>query len=151
MENTPPSARICSKSKCKNPLPPLTSDGQNFKTCERCRNRDRNSLTALRKRKREGDHLRHPAPTTRVLLETSGEDNIRIDGSQDSAVSESDEGISTVSTMIRLRDILTLHDHSSSQLQPIKIVNHDLHCFEHVSRKGRILPSVASMQFRKIH
>src|ERR1700736_918935 len=43
------SQRICSKSSCKNSLPPLDPFQKNYSTCERCRKRDGES----KKRKRE--------------------------------------------------------------------------------------------------
>ena len=66
--------QICSKSKCKNPLPAASPDGKCFKTCDRCRNRDKISLATLRKRKREGeDPVAHPAPANRIYENPSRE------------------------------------------------------------------------------
>jgi hypothetical protein len=70
MENQGIRRRICSRSACKKPLPPLLLDGKNFATCEPCRTKDAVSAAKRRlKRKREnGDVAPTAAPSLRVGL-----------------------------------------------------------------------------------
>lgn len=75
MENFPPTAGICSKSTCKNPLPPYVPDGRNFKLCVRCRTRDATSKAARgEKRKRVDDGGALPAPSIRTATAESRSD-----------------------------------------------------------------------------
>jgi hypothetical protein len=77
MENQGIGRRICSKSACKNPLPPLLLDGKNFATCERCRTKDAVSAAERRqKRKRDnGDVASTVAPSLRVGLSGHSQTN----------------------------------------------------------------------------
>jgi hypothetical protein len=58
-----PETLVCSKSACNRILPPYNPNVKNFSTCEHCREQNRLSTQASRKRKRGEDQAgNRPAP-----------------------------------------------------------------------------------------
>jgi hypothetical protein len=85
---SPTGPMICSKSKCKNPLPPAIPGTKYFKTCERCRNRDRLTEAARRKKQQLGIGCQEPSRDTPITI--SGRDISDGDTGSDDDESESE-------------------------------------------------------------